>query len=467
METAGVFLESNVMKTHCLIRFRRMVGDERGNVSIFLAFSLGLLVFAVALAFDLSLLSIEKNRLQHAVEAATLASMRNLQNGHDAVADDVAAMLAENGVNNVDTEVQIGYYDAYERHADFSVYRDFLSAETGALPDGLYPNAVMVIVREKLPTIAVGSGDAGEGGVAVSAVAYLREYGFMALGSSGGIKTKNVFTEGYSCFQACPLHSNADIKFSGTEGFEGKSPVTATGLISNGPGSSGAPAVHIPGIDWDGLREEADVILYPQEWEEGVLEETEMFYYGRVGHPLGSHLFLPKDGDHNGVTYYFALNDPNSSPSFIRLYTNMDNLYGYDDYYDEKWHAYNFTIACEGHYSIGIQYNYMKGIRFGNPGDEHVEIYTRGRIFLQDRADTEIPGFEFNGVVFRTEGQFTYYSHAPQHLSPCELRIRIFADQIELRGGWASSNSGRSIFNPQFAPWYSPLFPKLGTLVSS
>ena len=430
-------------------------GNNHGNVLVVVALVIPILFLCIALVLDFGNLTMKHNKLQNAIDSAALAAAMQLNREPEDIKFTVLKILRDNqveiGYENI--KIEIGFYDEFDSYPDFSLYKEFALGSLEEIPEGRYPNAVIVIAYEEVAAMEVKSKEKSKAVISAHSLAYVPHYGLMALGNRG-IQVKQTGQDGFPHLVDCPVHSNADIDFSGTELFEGDSPVTAVGSITDYSGGfEGADSVSLTPINWTELEDSADKVYYVEDW--GDITEDDYAYYGDYQHPVGTKLFVPKAGDHNGRIYYVGFRNTSTPSAMLRLCINMDWR---PDTYPDNYRAYNFTLACAGHMAIAVQYNYVWGITIGKPDDGNVYIYVKHDFFLQDRASSAA-AYVFDGVFLRVEGRFDYYTHTRQET--VTHRTRIVADRLIIRGVFWNEIV-KTVFAPEYGPWFPALKVKLG-----
>jgi len=448
-------------------RFCDIRRAEAGNVAVFTALALTTIMLFVALAFDSGMLTLRKGRLQDAVEAAALAGVRRVGDPPPAVAAAVSALMAENGIETDDFDLSLGYYDEHDAYSDFPTYRDFASYAEGEIPPDVYPNAVLLTTHVPVATLQVRTGQQQPAQVGAQALAYLKRYAFIALGSQGMSVPQEYFWEpGYPVFRDASIHSNGSLQFKGTERFEGDTAVGAVyGATNATTATAGADRLDIAPVDWDALRDAAissgGTVYYPEDWPTQRQTDDYGNHFFRQSAWAGArHYFVPAPGDHFGRVYYFALRDPAQAPSDMSLWINCD----YETEVPNRL-SWSFTAACEGDLTIRPYYNYERGVTLGQPGDGIVHLYAAGDVFFQDRVGGVPPAYVANGVVFRAGGQFTMYHYCAESDEPSYHRMRVIADSIRIETVRWGDRKGKIIFDGLFGPPCPPVIPGLGQLV--
>ena len=433
-------------------------------MAVAVALTLPIIFLLLALAFDHGFLTSKSLNLQSAADAAALAVAQNMNRPQEELETIALDLVRENGVDvdAADIAVECGFYDELDSYPDFPHYREFARAAEEEMPEGRYANAALVRLRNEVPSLVIRPKGEDRAGVGARSVAYVPHYGLMALGDKG-IEINMIWQESYPRLVHCPVHSNGDIKFRGTESFEGDCPVTAVGDVLNYAGTARTvdPVVLTP-IDWQAMHDRADHTYYVDDWDD--LYEDANAHYGKYEHSLGNKLFVPKPGDHQGRVYYVGYRNLDTPTGLLRLVMNMDWNYTVRP---QDWKAYNFTLVVPGHLAIAVYYRYDAGITIGRPDDGNVYIYARGDIFVQDRASTSV-AFVFDGVYFRCEDEFNYYTHTRPYMGASPHRWRIVADNIVMRGVFWNEVAMADCA-PEFGPWYPALETRLGqaTLVES
>jgi Flp pilus assembly protein TadG len=454
-----------------------MVLGQHGNLSVTVALCLSLLVGMMAFALDTGFLITEKNRYQHALEAAAKAGALAL--GTDDPAAEARRIAVANGCPNTDAlVVQLGFYDELNTYADFSVYRDFEAdpnLDTLTVNEGVekstdgeyqYNNAVIVAVSDT--TDGLTGGLSGHGiSIRAASVAYLKRYAFLALGDDG-IQISGRWSQGYPEFQDAAIHTNSIISFNGTEAFSGDSRVTAVDGINGGPGTTDAKAVTIPPIDWERLEAAASdhgLVHHLSQWPQGEIQDIDNWQIDAHGnHYVRStmdYFFWPAQGDHDGRVYYFVLDaDAGGAGSLIisdRYSCHPDT------------ESYNFTIATEAGLQIGTLTLMANSdhLVLGGPGErEAVYLYTQGDIEFQDRYSHSLPEVDYlcNGVIMRAEKQTSFGIRSNPFSDVARQRVRMIADAMVFKN--VVYGAGSVLFDGLFSTPCPPHLVMLGRLVA-
>ncbi|MBL0715117.1 MAG: pilus assembly protein [Desulfosarcina sp.] len=457
--------------------------SARGSVAVMVALTLSMLLVFMAFVLDAGYLYSEKNRYQNAVEAAAMAGAISLcQNDAEETARRVAK---ENGITKAFDasvlNVAIGYYDENDMYAEsFTAFTDFAADPNPQTPENeavlrldggccQYNNAVMIrLVQPEKPLIGAAMGDTSDLTIRTAAVAYLRRYGFLALGEEG-LQVSRQWADGHPVFQDLAIHSNGPILFGGTETFSGETSVTASDQIIGGPGIAGIDPIEIAPVDWDNLMSAAQAngrVYQPADWSQGNISNAADWQIDDEGNEFlrsgRTYFFCPANGDLDGATYYFASQDEASPGTLIILNEQL---------WRPAYECRNFTIAAEmdtriGHYAGG---NYTSRLMtLGGPGNDAVHLYAQGDIVFRDRYASFSPvAYQCNALVMVSEKKVTLQTNMstfnPDIGQHC---LRIIADSIVYENrGVGAANLGRIAFDGLFAPPCPPRIIKLGRLV--
>ncbi len=427
--------------------------NEKGSVAVIVVLLMPVIFLFIALTFDIGQLAISKNRYQHIADAAVLAGIKHIAESPDNVFDAMYSIISE---NNADFEIlnfEIGYYDENDIYKDFPAYKEFALDSEGEIPEGIYPNALLMEGVEDVATLAIKQDSQNTGQVGIQTIVYLKRYGLIALGEDG-IKVENKWGDGYPQFINCSLFSEGNIDFNGGESFIDDVQINAVGTIFNGKsGAENVMSLNIPPLDWEKLRQKADKTYYPEDWD--IYDHGPDEYGNRFVKFNNKYYFLPQSGDHNSRKYYFAFKYPEEHiPVDMKLYIN---LIRFDDIEDQV--SFNFSILCEGNIYIKPESNLNEYLEFGKPEIGIVYIYTAGDLIFQDRYRANKPTFMSNGVVFRAEGRCSIIAECGDIQQPARHKMRIIANDIIFNPeSWRAEN--KIIIDGMFGTPYPPVIPK-------
>ena len=323
--------------------------NERGNVVVVAALSMTIVLFFAALAIDLGFLTMEKDNFQNKIEAAVESGVRVL---HQDLALPYASAFSECleslEANRETITAQVlsshyhpGFYDYKDEYPDFPTYKQFASEPNGEMPAGENANAVAIIgLIKSVDTLEIKPTASDSGQVSASAVAYGKNYTFLALDNGAEAMTWGGFFDPTRLFRYvnCVIGSNGDITFHGDDTFD-HTLIEAVGSVSTTKGDPPpdyrqVPKIRVPAIDWDRLRQAAQLngkVYNPQSWtDEWQSDEYGNFFrrddlivadsWMGPGYTYIQYLFLPHgedldglystSGDHQGRTYFFNAPDP-------------------------------------------------------------------------------------------------------------------------------------------------------------
>ena len=443
---------------------------EQGNVGVFVALSMATIIFFVALAVDLGFLVMEKEEHQVITEAAAESGIRVLHTDPDHAFEKVCESLLNNLADEETVPFEVlyndyfhpGFYDFKDSYSDFEHYKNFASQRHGEVPEGEHLNAIAIIdYPKRVETIKTKSAGQTTGQVRASAVAYGKNYSFLALGEGADAMKYYGWENGYSNYQNCLIGSNGGIIFDGTETFDSRTLVEAVGPVQNRSGS-GTPDVRIntaaeislPDIDWAKLRQKAESngkVYDPESWTSTWQTDEYGNAYQRKTSgwspnitvtysfvPMGENLDNGAgDGDHQGRTYFIDV--PETLPLGVSAMTVA--LYNSQPY-ATKWARkfWNCTIAARGNMStFPTDSAYTNtGIQFGDYDNygENGLVYLYCQRFY--RWYTRYGGTTLisipKGTIIRCEEDFTMYSQ--YNLSywgqPETYYLKVLADTMYL-----------------------------------
>ena len=425
----------------------RQLESCRGSVSILFLLLIPLLFLFVAFVFDTGRLLVNKANGRQIADIAVLSAVGHLSESQGDIVDSIQTVLHENNVSFDGVKYFVGYYDQYDIFDDFSTYKNF--ASDNEIPDDFFPNAVLVEGLKKVSTIALNNGTDKKQTVCVESIGYLRQYDIVAVGQNG-IVVKNKWDNGYPKFVNCCLYSEADISFLGSETIDEMSTVFAAGKINNfAEGQENARPIQIKPIDWEIMRDQADMLYYPEQW--GISSTGPDMHGNQFVKFNNIYYFLPKEGDHGGKKYYFV----NSSKTKLPIYINSVR-FGVG----QSRHSYNFSIMYEGDIFIKPESQFDEYLELGKPETGIVYIYSAGNIFIQDRYRNHAATFVSNGVVFYCEETCTVIAECGNNQDPAYHRMRIIADNIVFNpDSWRPKN--KIIIDSMFGPPCPPLIKAL------
>jgi len=452
---------------------------------VVVALSMMVITFFAALAIDLGFLTLEKDSLQNKVEAAVESGVRVLHQdasfpystAFSACLDSLEANQETVTPETFSSHYQPGFYDYKDDYPDFEQHKNFVSEQSGEMPPGENPNAIAIIgLMKNVETIEVKPSGSNTGRVTASAVAYGKNYTFLALDNAsdavrwGGHYSANHFF----AFRNCLIGSGGGIIFHGDEAYD-RTLIEAAGPVST---YSGDPppeyreinSIHVPPIDWDKLRHDAQMngkVYNPQTWTSEWQSDEYGNFFRRVdlvvpggwsgpGYTYIRYIFLPRgedvdgiystSGDHQGRTYYFDAPDPASigADRVILYFLNDDAPGVLPDLGPFKRRFWNCTLAapCEmstypflsAVYGYGGHPIYFGNYEtYGNEGLVYMYCENFGRDSNYSCWYTAYGGSpiiaEPHGVVIRTNGKFRMRS---QSSPPVAYYLKVLADTIEI-----------------------------------
>ena len=430
------------------------MNKERGSVVIIVSFCIVLFITILAFIVNVGYLSATKNIYENAAEAAAMAGAARLCDG-DAI--DVAKQIAEeNGAPQGSVTVTLGFYDEENEK--------FYPEGSGDYPEDEYNNAVLVSIQSTENTILGSFLGKEQTQVRAEAVAYAIPYGLLSLGTDSG---QGIYTDMQWDDEHPPelqdmgiIYANNEIDFTKPPKLTGVNMVRAINSISNCPeGKLVTEEVHIPPIDWDKLREQAQengkiitVDDFPSnehyyDPDDPSTYREDSFGNRYVHDPRGYKLLL-KGGDYGGRTYYISTENGNFGIH------NEIYVQGQGETY-----ATNLTIASEPNFLFERP---MGGyLHLGGKSREDIV-----RIYCKENIGSPYVGFaqKMEGVIFYTEKDFRYRC-STSHPSPGDEDIQymrvIAGGSIRLRGYYYAV--GLTI-NGHFGPPCKPCVIRLGRL---
>jgi hypothetical protein len=417
-------IETKICKKVLLIPFGLPLHpkSQAGSVAVVVALSMIVLLAMFAFVIDAGYLYGQKNKFQNGVEAAAMAGAVSLCDGDPDWVEGVARQVAvDNGLPAGSITVQVGFYDEKDLYEDFPVYKDFVWEGGAGYPEDEFNNAVMVKLNATEETLMGGFVGKDEVNIGASAVAYLPRYGLLSYGdpedNESDIETIKSWADNNPSFMGMGrIHANNNINFRKEPAISEDTIVTAGGEINNcSEGIAGVlPVDIVRPVDWDRLKNGAVIIdrnSFPDA-PSGTAYKTDSdgnkYYY--LG--LGGFLFVPHDGDHEGITYFV---DNSNFPEGVELSSDLI----------EDTRAYHFTLASEG--PINFTANRSGGaMSLGGENENTVYIYCKDKIGGGLHAQANLSQIYLEGVFFYTEDTFRAYmgsSHGAGHLRTDKLRV--------------------------------------------
>ncbi len=433
--------------------------NESGNVAVIVALFLTVLLGMLAVVVDGGYLYSEKNRFQNGVDAAAMAGAINLcKDDPEETAREIAR---ENNIpyDEESLEVQLGFYDEKNEYEDFSDYEDFVAEGDFDYPEEQYNNAVMVRLNRDIETLVAGFAGKDKVPVEAATVAYRIRYGMLSLGDEGDDKvaTELRWEDGYPQFENMGIiHANNDINFIDPPTISGNTYVMASGSIYNcSEGITGARSVeNIRPIDWEKLRADAEengrvitISDFPGSGSGAIYDSKGNSYTTFPGNSL---YFGLRDGNHGDAVYYFSDESAPEGASIILTKIPVDT----------DVHAGNFTIASDLTLCFRPPIASHGTIYMGGEGQDTVFIYGRNNIDGGGMFNS-LTRTCFDGVVFRTEGNFTV--RVSSTFTTHFLRV-IAKHKITIQGHFGQPRS--AAFNGLFGPPCGPAIVKLGRLAT-
>ena len=348
-----------------------------------------------------------------------------------------------------------------------------------------------------------------------SAVAYFKNYTFLALSDSGDAMRWSTWADGFPAFQKCLIGCNADILFNGTESFT-DTRIEAVGTVSTVNGNPAppyleVPEISIPPINWAKLQQDAqgngkvyDCETWTDAWQ---TDEFGNKYCRRYAHRDAQpatwsqpakpdrdrvrYFFQPHaeimdsannvlrgDGDHQGRTYYFDMPTPtdlgyDGEGDAVILYLLTDSA---DMATNEKRRYWNITIAATGPVSnyplVGQGYGWT-----GNPDipatayETHygnyenipdasglVTIYCQDMGTFNDNPVDQVcmyPSYGSTNLKAYPKGLVIltegHFYMYQQYTGPMTCYLKVVANTMNLSGPWASAMGSMTFMGP-FSP---------------
>jgi hypothetical protein len=400
---------------------RIIYGNEQGGVTVVVAACLFVLVAVLAFTINTGYLYSEKNRYQRAVEAAAMAGAISVcETEPEEIARQVLLgnlMSDSSGEGELPADytldIAVGFYDESGSY-DFSgssVYGFKSFVEKDMMPEDVFENAVLVILRAEREQLFPGVLSNSATTVAAAAVAYAVDFDILSLSDANTI-TFNIGKPNFPTYRNMRVHGNNDVKFTNQQPEMDNVTVTATGSLYNCSGVEVQAEVIAPEIDWEEYRDRADVVLTYADFEGGSsfndfvnIGENRGYVAATItaNSPVYNNpVFELHEGNHQGTVYYYsAENDPDGGRTlFLNQFTAIRPPYSMT----------NFTLISEIPVGFSLQTNAGgKGGRFGGTGDDLVTIISAGSITLNQVLNSNT----FDGVVFRTEDSFSDLEDVP------------------------------------------------------
>jgi len=434
--------------------------DQTGSVAVVVALILTLLLSVMAFTMDTGYLYIKKNQYQNAVEAAAMAGAVSLC---DENPENAARKIAIENITGLESgleegeavlTIQTGFYDENDTYADFSTYKDFVASDDPAFPGGEHNNAVLVslaVENSGLTGMMPLPKDSDESTVTIrtAAVAYLRAYGMLSLGteSDDGITFSN-YAEDEPEMTNGSIHANNDISFDASPNIDSASvTITAAGNISGyGGGDSGVDPVSVKPVSayLDDLYAKADVILSESDFPASGEITVDGNVYAReyIGN---SPTFKPHIGDHEGTIYFF------DDDVDVQLSNTMGN----------ESEITNFIFAARG----SIKWHASSAHDWGGENKKQVTIVAGEDIIFGGMLYSD-SYFDAMGVVFLAGGDITW-RNTSTHGSVSSIRYtRMIADgSIDIEGPYAMPQV-HVVWSMKFGPPCPPNVVRLGRLIT-
>ncbi len=470
-----------------------LFAGQRGNIALLFALSISALLLVLSFSVNTGYMFSEKNRRQNAVDAAALAGAVRLCSA-DAAASARDVFLQNllpgdpllSDFSETDLEVVVGFYDVFDAHGDFDVYKDFI--EKDRMPLDEYENAVMVRLLSKTKPVVPGfitTGDAGEETtVAASSVAYLKRYSMVSLADdldsliwAPGFENGDVQANGNIIY---PTESTPTLVNAG---------MTASGTIQQCKGGYyygfntpdwdkiiGAGAVGKEGVDKieeivpcdngyvDTLKATADVVYEPAQ------AGTDKVFFGYcdgTAYMSGSgmdpinlsncYLFDICEEPEERITYFFdASSDANAN---VILTTGVYSTSACPGvvHFPRGNRVSNVTFIANCRILLYNPSNVGITMFAGSTGDQQVIVISSDDIILHhSRSSAVYP----RGISFRCGGDFYFKGQGGYYPgSPPDALLRIVAD-----GRLHSDNNVLGTYDFMFGPPCPPTIAKLGRL---
>jgi len=469
---------------------------QTGSVAVVVALILTLLLGVMAFSMDTGYLYLKKNQYQNAVEAAALAgAMALCDEDRYEVESVVMEIASKNGipVEKGELTVGFGYFDEMNQYSDFSEYRDFTNEED--MPTGEYVNAVHVVYKSE-PLSLTGMGQ--DASLSNAAVAYLQRIDMASLDPDGAIHIGH-----NSIWENVLFFSNGQIKYPKTITAEGKtySPPEFNNcdLLAVGNVLS-CPAIIRPifpvgnkiEIHWDSrspqstkhIQTVVDSIETIRPVDEDTIEKwrqkadivytldqvgQDNIYYGQGTGMIGSDSYLyyyvdPAADLDTGrrIIFFDAGNGEEGSvllgpwPASTAATPHRPNGYNIT--------SLTFIATCPIRIANYGRANNTPALHVGGAGDDQALIISTEHIEVYPNFGS---GTVFDGVVFRTGGDFIKYEYSS---ADTLHHIRVIADGDILGEEYDTytDDSGLNNFwnDSRFGPPCPPAMARLGRLVS-
>ncbi|PIE73712.1 MAG: hypothetical protein CSA20_01940 [Deltaproteobacteria bacterium] len=429
-----------------------ILSEQKGGVAVIVAMLMMFLLGVMAFALDSGYLYMEKNSYRNAVDIAAMAGAGALCSGDfNDIRERVQHIAEENGLDLDEgtLTVTIGYYDENKVYDNFEEYKDFiadpdnLSAENEGVSNLYgsgyqYNNAVLVEYSTEVKSLTGGLAGKDTTTVNTAAVAYLVRYGIII--EDDGYN--NLTHPGNPVFHNTTLHANGDVTFSGGEAFDGEYRITATGSISNCPGTcfNVDEKVVTPPLDvvLDELKEQAR--------NEGTYYETSSPTLGNFG-DLNIYgalaLIFPRPGDYGGAVFF--LSDVGGQVSRLEILYHKDISPG---------DATSFTLATDIKDVHITHYMFVADpLNYGGKWGDTVSFYSAGTLTFYPVKN----GNQCNGCFFRCE-KFIYKTGVWLFPSWVVTQyLRVVADKIDF-----TPIDNYHALDAHFGPPCPPYIVKLG-----